>query len=149
MLAITLFSLPIALCDWKYRRIPNIYLLFIFYWVTTTRIVSGINSPAIIGVAILLCFLAVLFFGLGMGDAKFIMLLCLALNLSQTTQLMVLIFSIYLAATIGISITWLTTRRIPDSYPMAVPIIVGATLYLAASMWLPLQQYADALVNSW
>jgi Flp pilus assembly protein protease CpaA len=149
MLAIALFSLPIALSDWKYRRIPNIYMLFIFYWVTTTRILSGINSPAIIGVAILLCFLAVFFFGLGMGDAKFFMLLCLALNLSQTTQLMVLIFSIYLAATIGISTTWLTTRRIPDSYPMAVPIIVGATLYLAASMWLPLQQYADALVNSW
>jgi Flp pilus assembly protein protease CpaA len=149
MLAIALFSLPIALSDWKYRRIPNIYLLFIFYWVTTTRIVSGINSPAIIGVAFLFCFLAVFFFGLGMGDAKFFMLLCLALNLSQTTQLMVLIFSIYLAATIGISITWLTTRRIPDRYPMAVPIIVGATLYLAASMWLPLQQYADALVNSW
>jgi len=149
MFAIAVFALPIALSDWKYRRIPNIYLLFISYWITATRIVSGINSPTTIGVAILLCCLAVVLFGLGMGDAKFFTLLCLALNLSQTTQLMVLIFYIYFAATVGISITWLTTRRFPVSYPMAAPIIAGATLYLAASMWLPLQQYADALVNSW
>jgi len=149
MFSIAVFALPIAIADWKYRKIPNIYLLFILYWVGMSRIFSGFRSLGIIAVAILLAISAVVFLGMGMGDAKYFILTCLALNLSQVNQLVILIVGIYIAAAVGICITWLAGHKFPDSIPMAAPIVIGTTLYLAASSSIPLQQYADALVNSW
>ena len=86
---------------------------------------------------------------MGIGDAKYFILICLALNLSQVNELVILIVGIYIAAAGGICISWLAGHKFPDSIPMAAPIVIGTTLYLAASRSIPLQQYADALVNSW
>jgi len=149
MFAIALFALPIAISDWKYRKIPNIYLLFILYWVGMSRFFGGVRSPGTIAIAILLATTAVVFLGMGIGDAKYFILICLALNLSQVNELVILIVGIYIAAAGGICISWLAGHKFPDSIPMAAPIVIGTTLYLAASRSIPLQQYADALVNSW
>ncbi|CAB4857028.1 MAG: hypothetical protein F2786_01105 [Actinobacteria bacterium] len=149
MLSIAVFALPIAIADWKYRKIPNIYLLFILYWVGMSRLFSGVRSPVTIALAILLAMTAVVFLGMGMGDAKYFILICLALNVSHATQLVILIVGIYIASAGGICISWLAGHKFPDSIPLAAPIVMGTTLYLAASSSIPLQQYADALVNSW
>ncbi len=148
-MSIAVFALPIAIADWKYRKIPNIYLLFILYWVGMSRLFSGVRSPVTIALAILLAMTAVVFLGMGMGDAKYFILICLALNVSHATQLVILIVGIYIASAGGICISWLAGHKFPDSIPLAAPIVMGTTLYLAASSSIPLQQYADALVNSW
>ena len=148
-MSIAVFALPIAIADWKYRKIPNIYLLFILYWVGMSRLFGGVRSPVTIALAILLAMTAVVFLGMGMGDAKYFILICLALNVSHATQLVILIVGIYIASAGGICISWLAGHKFPDSIPLAAPIVMGTTLYLAASSSIPLQQYADALVNSW
>jgi hypothetical protein len=60
MLALALFALPIMCADWRYRRIPNIYLIFVMYWVGAERIVSGIASPRVLLLAIVASILGVL-----------------------------------------------------------------------------------------
>ena len=149
MVAVFLFSIPILLADWQYRRIPNIYLLLTLYWVATMRIISGIASVQTLILCTVLTVLAVVIMKMGVGDAKLILTISLALNLTSTSDVVLLIFCIYLSAMLEIVVMWGSTRTIPRSIPLAFAIIFGAMLYLAAANAPSLQQYADALVNSW
>ena len=149
MFALTLFALPIMCADWRYRRIPNIYLIFIMYWVGAIRIISGIASLQVISLAIAASILGALVFRMGIGDAKLFIVLSLAINLPTIDSLVFLITCIYLGALLQIIMTWGLKSLIPRSIPMAFAIFFGSALYLAARGGLSLQQYADALVNSW
>ena len=149
MFALALFALPIMCADWRYRRIPNIYLIFIMYWVGAIRIISGIASLQVISLAIAASILGALVFRMGIGDAKLFIVLSLAINLPTIDSLVFLITCIYLGALLQIIMTWGLKSVIPRSIPMAFAIFFGSALYLAARGGLSLQQYADALVNSW
>jgi len=149
MVAVFLFSIPILLADWQYRRIPNIYLLLTLYWVATMRIISGIASVQTLILCTVLTVLAVVIMKMGVGDAKLILTISLALNLTSTSDVVLLFFCMYLAAVLQIIVIWGARKRIPRSIPLAFAIIFGAMLYLAAANAPSLQQYADALVNSW
>ena len=149
MFALALFALPIMCADWRYRRIPNIYLIFIMYWVGAIRIISGIASLQVISLAIAASILGTLVLRMGIGDAKLFIVISLAINLPTIDSLVFLITCIYLGALLQIIMTWGLKSVIPRSIPMAFAIFFGSALYLAARGGLSLQQYADALVNSW
>ena len=149
MFALALFALPIMCADWRYRRIPNIYLIFIMYWVGAIRIISGIASLQVISLAIAASILGVLVLRMGIGDAKLFIVISLAINLPTIDSLVFLTTCIYLGALLQIIMTWGLKSVIPRSIPMAFAIFFGSALYLAARGGLSLQQYADALVNSW
>ena len=149
MFALALFALPIMCADWRYRRIPNIYLIFIMYWVGAIRIISGIASLQVILLAIAASVLGALVLRMGIGDAKLFIVISLAINLPTIDSLVFLITCIYLGALLQIIMTWGLKSVIPRSIPMAFSIFFGSALYLAARGGPSLQQYADALVNSW
>jgi Flp pilus assembly protein protease CpaA len=149
MFALALFALPIMYADWRYRKIPNIYLIFIMYWVGTIRIISGIASLHVLSLAIATSILGALVLRMGIGDAKLFIITSLAMNLPTIDSLVFLISCIYLGAILQIILTWGLKGLIPRSIPMAFAIFFGSALYLAASSRASLQQYADALVNSW
>ena len=148
MFALALFALPIMCADWRYRRIPNIYLIFIMYWVGAIRIISGIASLQVISLAIAASILGALVLRMGIGDAKLFIVISLAINLPTIDSLVFLITCIYLGALLQIIMTWGLKSVIPRSIPMAFAIFFGSALYLAAGGGASLQQYADALVNS-
>ena len=149
MFALALFALPIMCADWRYRKIPNIYLIFIMYWVGAIRIISGIASLHVLSLAIAASILGVLVLRMGIGDAKLFIITTLALNLTTIDSLVFLVTCIYLGALLQIILTWGLKSVIPRSIPMAFAIFSGSALYLAARGGPSLQQYADALVNSW
>jgi hypothetical protein len=149
MVAVFLFSVPILLADWQCRRIPNIYLILTLYWVATMRIVSGIASVRTLILCVALTGIAVVILRMGIGDAKLILIISLALNLESTADVSLLFFCIYFAAVLQIIVIWGARQSIPRSIPLAFAIIFGTMLYLAAASAPSLQQYADALVNSW
>ena len=149
MFALALFALPILCADWRYRRIPNIYLIFIMYWVGALRIISGIASLEVLSIAIAASILGVLVLRMGIGDAKLFILISLAINLPTIDSLVFLLICIYLGALLQIILTWGIKGVIPHSIPLAFAIFFGSALYLAATGTASLQQYADALVNSW
>lgn len=96
MFALALFALPIMCADWRYRKIPNIYLIFIMYWVGAIRIISGIAALQVISLAIAASILGVLVLRMGIGDAKLFIITSLAINLPTIDSLVVLITCIYL-----------------------------------------------------
>ena len=149
MIAVFIFSIPILFADWQYRRIPNIYLLFTLYWVVTTRIIFGIASIPTFAFSVALTAFAVVILRMGTGDAKLILTICLALNVASTGDVLFLYACMYLAAVMQIIVIWGSTQSIPRSIPLAFAILFGTVLYLAATSAPSLQQYADALVNSW
>lgn len=149
MFALALFALPIMWADWRYRKIPNIYLIFIMYWVGAIRIIYGIASLHVLSLAIAASIIGVLMLRMGIGDAKLFITTSLALNLPTIDSLVFLIICIYLGALLQIILTWGLKSVIPRTIPLAFAIFFGSALYLAASDGASLQQYADALVNSW
>lgn len=149
MFALALFALPILCADWCYRRIPNIYLIFIMYWVGAMRIIFGIASLRVLSLVIAVATLGVLVLRMGIGDAKLFIIISLAINIPTIDSLVFLITCIYLGALLQITLTWGLKSVIPRSIPLAFAIFLGSALYLGASSAPSLQQYADALVNSW
>jgi len=149
MLALIFLAVPILISDWRYRRIPNIYMLLFLYWVMTMRVISGIASIKTIFLVLLIALSALLIMRIGMGDAKFFVIIALALNLANAWSLALLIICIYLSAIAQIIITSAYYLRVPSSIPLAFAIFFGTVLYLAARNSPSLRQYADALVNSW
>ncbi len=149
MVAVFLFSIPILLADWQYRRIPNVYLIFTLYWIATLRIISGIASVQTLIICVVLTALGVVILKMGIGDGKLILTISLALNLTSNADVALLFFCMYVAAVLQIIVIWGARQSIPRSIPLAFAIIFGTMLYLAASRAPSLQEYADALVNSW
>ena len=148
MFVLALFALPVCISDWRYRRIPNIYLLYMLYLILAIRLFVGVQSIAVIFCA---AFFAALLTrtGMGAGDAKLFGITALALNLPNFGALSLLVAAMYVVAILQVLLMWLFSTEFPRSIPMAPAIFLGSALYLAASMSPSLRQYADALVNSW
>lgn len=148
MLVLAIFAIPICISDWRNRRIPNIYLIFMLYLILATRLFIPVKSIAVISVAAL-CAVLLLIAGIGAGDAKLLIISALALNLSSFGGLLLLATSIYIGAIFQVILMWLFSAHLPKSIPLAFAIFSGSGFYLAANMSTSLRQYADALVNSW
>ena len=148
MLALAIFAIPICISDWRNRRIPNIYLIFMLYLILALRLFFPLKSIAVISgtalCAVLLCKV-----GMGAGDAKLLVITALALNLPNFAALLLLATCMYVTAILQIILMWLYSAQLPKSIPLAFAIFSGSALYLAAGMSTSLRQYADALVNSW
>ena len=148
MFVLALFALPVCISDWRYRRIPNIYLVYMLYPIFAIRLFVVVQSIAVISCA---AFFAALLtrIGMGAGDAKLFGIIALALNLPNFGALSLLTTAMYLVAILQVLLMWLFSTEFPRSIPLAPAIFLGSVLYLAASMSPSLRQYADALVNSW
>jgi len=145
---LALFALPICISDWRYHRIPNIYLLLMLYAIAVMHFFVGTRSITVIIAATMF---AILFswLGMGAGDAKLFVIIALALNLASFGELLLLATSTYVATIVQLVFTWRISRRLPKKLPLALAIFLGSALYLGASTSTSLRQYADALVNSW
>ncbi|TRZ56220.1 MAG: hypothetical protein D4S00_05265 [Streptomycetaceae bacterium] len=148
MVGLILFAIPICIADWQYRRIPNIYCALIGYGVVFERLIFGIASLSTQLTALLIAGIG-LALRMGMGDAKLFVITVLATNLVDLAALGYLVISIYIVAIAHVLLVWAHSRAIPHSIPMAFSIFLGSALYLAARSHPFLQEYADALVNSW
>ena len=148
MFVLAIFAIPICISDWRYRRIPNIYLIFMLYYIFALRLFLPVKSVAVISGTAL--FAIILYWiGMGAGDAKLLVITALALNLPNFGALLLLAMCLYVAAILQIILMWLYSAQLPKSIPLAFTIFSGSVLYLAADMSTSLRQYADALVNSW
>ena len=131
MLALAIFAIPICISDWRYRRIPNIYLIFMLYLILALRLFLPVKSIAVISgtalCAVLLCKV-----GMGAGDAKLLVITALALNLPNFGALLLLATCMYVAAILQIILMWLYSAQLPKSIPLAFAIFSGSILYLAA-----------------
>ena len=148
MFVLVVFAIPICISDLLYRRIPNIYLLFMLYFILATRLFIPVKSLSVISAATF-CAVLLLLVGVGAGDAKLLIISALALNLPNFGALLLFATSIYVGAIFQVILMWLFSARLPKSIPLAFAIFSGSALYLAANMSASLRQYADALVNSW
>ena len=149
MAALIVLALPICIADLKYHRIPNIYLILIFYVVALERIFTGVVSVNFFLLAASLLFALQCIVGIGMGDVKLILLTCATLNLSRALQLGLLLLAICVSASLMVIIYYVVTARIPRQIALAPVILMGVGLYLCAGSVDFLQEYAHALVNSW
>ena len=149
MAALIVLALPICIADLKYHRIPNIYLILIFYVVALERIFTGVVSVKFFLLAASLLFALQCIVGIGMGDVKLILLICATLNLSRALQLGLLLLAICVSASLMVIIYYVVTARIPRQIALAPVILMGVGLYLCAGSVDFLQEYAHALVNSW
>ena len=131
MLALAIFAIPICISDWRNRRIPNIYLIFMLYLILALRLFFPLKSIAVISgtalCAVLLCKV-----GMGAGDAKLLVITALALNLPNFGALLLLATCMYVAAILQIILMWLYSAQLPKSIPLAFAIFSGSILYLAA-----------------
>jgi len=148
MLLLAVFALPICISDWRYHRIPNIYLLFMFYPIAFLHFLSGSQSITVIIVTIF-CVCVLTLVGMGVGDAKLFVIIALTLNLASFGDLLLLAAATHVATIVQLVFTWRISRRLPRNLPLALSIFLGSALYLGASTSTSLRQYADALVNSW
>ena len=149
MVALALFSIPICIADWRYRRIPNIYIIFLAYPILIERVLFGVHSISIVAWACLFAVMAWVFLRVGMGDIKLFLLVVLALNFDGMSSLLVFLVCIYFCSLAQIALMSGINFRIPRSVPLAYAIFIGTGLYLGVKNSTYLQEYADALVNSW
>ena len=149
MLSLVFLAVPIVISDLRYRRIPNIYLILLFYCAGIERVIFGVQSWPVLALATAIAVIVVFLLEVGMGDAKLFIVLALGLNFSTLSQYMLLLACIFLIASMQILTTCIFIAKFPRSIAMAPAIIFGTTLYLAARERFPLPEYVYALVNSW
>ena len=140
MLSLVFLAVPIVISDLRYRRIPNIYLILLFYCAGIERVIFGVQSWPVLALATAIAVIVVFLLEVGMGDAKLFIVLALGLNFSTLSQF---------TASMQILTTCIFSAKFPRSIAMAPAIIFGTTLYLAARERFPLPEYVYALVNSW
>ena len=118
MLALALFSIPVCFADWRYRRIPNIYLIFLAYSIVIERIFFGVNSISVVVWACLIAVMAYLLLRMGMGDVKLFLLAVLALDIDGVSSLLVFLTCIYVCSLAQIALMSGINFRIPRSVPL-------------------------------
>ena len=149
MIALAIFALPICIADVKYHRIPNIYLIWMFYINGVELIFNGFTSINIFIYAVIVLCLLHGVAGIGMGDVKLVILMCLATHLARSFQLWLFICAIFACASILVLLEFLLSGRIRREIALAPAIFMATALYLGARSSGFLQEYAHALVNSW
>ena len=149
MTALWIFALPICIADFRVRKIPNIYIIFLAYLIGVQILFSGVKSLPVQGVVFVFAMFSVIFLKIGMGDAKLLVLTVLGLDLGGIYELFALVACMYIATMVQIMIIWVINHRLPSSIPLASAIFIGTALYLGTNVSTTLQEYVHAVVNSW
>ncbi|CAB4671053.1 unannotated protein [freshwater metagenome] len=119
------------------------------YIIGVERTFNGFTSiNTFICAIIVLCLLYALA-GIGMGDIKLLLLVCLAVDFQVIVHLWVFICAIFACASIMVLLEFLLSGRIRREIALAPSIFMATALYLGARSSGFLQEYAHALVNSW
>jgi Flp pilus assembly protein protease CpaA len=125
-------ALPISLADIKTLTIPNVYLWWLSLTCAPYLLLHGLGPIArLVGVILILAALS--FLGLGMGDVKLIVIICLLLNSDKAADFSLLAFLILLSASSYAIVKALWNRSFPHTIPLAPSIFTGVALYLASS----------------
>ena len=149
MIALAIFALPICIADVKYHRIPNIYLTWMFYITAIERIFIGTTSINTFFSASIVLLTLYGVSGIGMGDVKLVLLICLTLDFQVIVHFWIFICAIFACASIMVLLEFLLSGRIRREIALAPAIFMATALYLGARISGFLQEYAHALVNSW
>lgn len=129
-LPLFLLSAPIVIADVQYRKIPNVYLGLLAFFLIPHLLIWGLGELipllAFIWSAFLMSFL-----GMGMGDFKLLTIIGVSLNSREDSSL--ISFAALLLALSATHILWASykSRSIPNSIPMAPSIFLALSLYLA------------------
>jgi Flp pilus assembly protein protease CpaA len=123
-------SLPIALADLKFHKIPNIYLCLLTIFLFPHLALNGFGD-----VKALIIFLSsttlLHFLGMGMGDLKLLVIIGLWLNSAGIADLPLFGSLILFVLMIHFMLVSLHKRRLAGYIPMAPSIFIGLGLYLA------------------
>ena len=125
-------ALPISLADIKTLTIPNVYLWWLNLTFAPYLLLHGLG-PITNLVGVILILAALSFLGLGMGDVKLIVIICLLLNSDKAADFSLLALLILLSASSYAIVKALWNRRFPHTIPLAPSIFTGVALYLASS----------------
>jgi Flp pilus assembly protein protease CpaA len=131
--ALFAFSLPIALADLKFHKIPNIYLWLLTIFLIPHLVVNGFGD---LKVLFILLFSTILFhlLGMGMGDLKLLVVIGVWLNSAGVSGIPNFGLLILFCLMIHFMLVSLYKRRLARYIPMAPSIFIGLGLYLA-SRW--------------
>jgi Flp pilus assembly protein protease CpaA len=125
-------AVPISLADIKTFTIPNVYLWWLSLTCAPYLLLHGLG-PITNLVFVVLILIALSFLGLGMGDVKLIVIICLLLNSDKAADFSLLALLILLSAGSYAIIEALRNHRFPHTIPLAPSIFAGMALYLATS----------------
>jgi len=128
--ALLALSLPIALADLKFHKIPNIYL-----WLLTIFLIPHLAVNGFGDLKVLIIFLSsttlLHFLGMGMGDLKLLVIIGLWLNSAGIPSFPLFGSLILFCLMIHFMLVSLHKRRLPRFVAMAPSIFIGLGLYLA------------------
>ena len=129
--ALFAISLPIALADLKFHKIPNIYLWLLTIFLMPHLAVNGFGD-----LKALIFFLSsttlLHFLGMGMGDLKLLVIIGLWLNSAGIPSFPLFGSLILFCLLLHCMLVFVHKRGLPRFTPMAPSIFIGLGLYLAA-----------------
>ncbi len=149
MIALLILATPLCIADITYHRIPNIYLVTGLYAIAAERIFFGVASIEIVAAAVVVMLALHVVIKIGMGDVKLIVLITLGCNCEVLADFLRLLAAISLFASAAGIMQILRKGDRKGSIALAPSIFLGTSLYLCSRSSSFLQEYADALVNSW
>lgn len=123
-------AIPISLADLKSLTIPNVYLVMLSLLCAPYVFFNGLGQISTILVALFILLMLNLL-GLGMGDAKLLLIILLTLNSDGYSDLTLLAALITLSASLHVMWRTLKNQTLPRRIPLAPSIFVGLALYLA------------------
>ena len=131
IIALFALSLPIALADLKFHKIPNIYL-----WLLTIFLIPHLVFNGFGDLKAWIIFLSsttlLHFLGMGMGDLKLLVIIGLWLNSAGIPSFPLFGSLILCGLMIHFMLVSLHKRRVPRFIAMAPSISIGLGLYLAS-----------------
>jgi Flp pilus assembly protein protease CpaA len=130
IIALFALSIPIALADLKFHKIPNIYL-----WLLTIFLIPHLALNGFGDLKVLIFFLSsttlMHFLGMGMGDFKLLVIIGLWLNSAGIPNFPLFGSIILFTLLIHCVLVSVYKRGLPRFIAMAPSIFIGLSLYLA------------------
>jgi Flp pilus assembly protein protease CpaA len=128
--ALFALSLPIALADLKFHKIPNIYLCLLTIFLIPHLAFNGFGDLK--ALTIFLSSTTLMhFLGMGMGDLKLLVIIGLWLTSAGIPSFPLFGSLILFCLMIHFMLVTLHKRRVPRFIAMAPSIFIGLGLYLA------------------
>jgi Flp pilus assembly protein protease CpaA len=128
--ALFALSLPIALADLKFHKIPNIYLCLLTIFLIPHLAFNGFGDVKALIISLSSTTL-MHFLGMGMGDLKLLVIIGLWLNSAGIPSFPLFGSLILFVLMIHFMLVSLHKRRLARYIPMAPSIFIGLGLYLA------------------
>ena len=128
--ALFALSLPIALADLKFHKIPNIYLCLLTIFLIPHLAFNGFGDVKALIISVSSTTL-MHFLGMGMGDLKLLVIIGLWLNSAGIPSFPLFGSLILFVLMIHFMLVSLHKRRLARYIPMAPSIFIGLGLYLA------------------